>query len=98
MYRSIFNKVKSIVPRISDTELIALRTGNTHLDAQIFNGSVSLPSVIKREEFKFSPNKVDNLLENFGNIKVFPSTKLPNILSQLSRDKFFSFLIDEKYQ
>ena len=98
MYRSIFNKVKSIVPKISETELIALRTGNTHIDAQIFKGSVSLPSVIQREEFKFNPQKIDNLLENFGNNKVFPSSKLPNILSQLSKDKFFSFLIDEKYQ
>ena len=34
MYRFVFNKVKNIVPRISNTELIALRTGNTHLDAQ----------------------------------------------------------------
>ena len=68
MYRAIFNKVKSIVPRISDTELIALRTGNTHLDAQIFNGSVTLPSVIKRDEFKFSAVKVDNLLETIMGI------------------------------
>jgi acyl-CoA dehydrogenase len=37
-------------------------------------------------------------LDKFGNNKVFPSTKINNILSQLSRDKFFSFLIDEKYQ
>ena len=36
MYRFIFSRVKKIVPRISDTDLIALRTGNTHIDREIF--------------------------------------------------------------
>ena len=64
-YKGFFNKVKSIVPQISETELIALRTGNTHLDAQIFKGSVSLPSVVQREELNFNPQKIDNLLDKF---------------------------------
>ena len=38
MYRRLFNFVKNKIPRISDTELIALRSGDTSIDRQILNG------------------------------------------------------------
>ena len=44
MYRAIFGRVKKIVPKISDTELIALRSGSTSLDREIFQGRVNLPN------------------------------------------------------
>ena len=36
----IFNSVKNIIPKISETELIALRSGGTHIDRYIFIGKV----------------------------------------------------------
>ena len=45
MYRYIFNRVKKIIPRISDTELIALRSGTTCLDREIYSGSVNLNNI-----------------------------------------------------
>ena len=45
MYRYIFNRVKKIIPRISDTELIALRSGTTSLDREIYSGSVNLNNI-----------------------------------------------------
>lgn len=33
----LFNFVKSKIPRVSSTELVALRSGNTSLDRQILN-------------------------------------------------------------
>ncbi len=99
MYRFIFNKVKNIVPRISDTELIALRTGNTHIDRQIFEGHVTFPKkIITPKKTNFDSGEVDNLLDKYGNInKIFPSTKTDEIINYLGNKKFFSFLIDEKY-
>ncbi len=97
MYRFIFNRVKKIIPRISDTELIALRTGNTNLDRQIFNGHVSLPNKIDLSEDKFPKDKINNLLDTYKNSQVFPSRKTPLILRDLSENGFFSFLIPEKY-
>ena len=43
MYQSLFNTVKKIIPRISETELIALRSGTVSLDRKIFQGKVNLP-------------------------------------------------------
>ena len=40
MRRAIFDSVKKIIPRVSETELIALRSGTTSLDRDIFNGKV----------------------------------------------------------
>lgn len=99
MYRFIFNKVRNIVPRISETELIALRTGNTHMDRQIFEGHVNLPSRIdNHKKSNFDEKLIDNLLDRYGNIsKVFPSTKTQEILKFLGKNKFFSFLISDKY-
>ena len=45
MYRPIFNLVKKIIPKISETELIALRSGTTSLDKEIFQGKVQLPDL-----------------------------------------------------
>ena len=99
MYRFLFNKVRNIVPRISETELIALRTGNTHMDRQIFEGHVNLPSRIdNHKKSNFDEKLIDNLLDRYGNIsKVFPSTKTNEILKFLGENKFFSFLISDKY-
>ena len=41
MRKLLFNSVKKLVPRISQTELIALRSGNTSLDRQIFQGELT---------------------------------------------------------
>ena len=43
MYRGLFNFVKRKIPRISETELIALRSGSTSLDRSILEGNVILP-------------------------------------------------------
>ena len=40
MYRIIFNNVKRLIPKISDTELIAVRSGGTSIDKDIFSGYV----------------------------------------------------------
>ena len=41
-----FNRIKSIIPRISDTELIALRSGTVSIDREIFQGNVKIPERI----------------------------------------------------
>ena len=45
MYREIFKTVKKIIPKISNTELIALRSGTTSLDREIFNGKVNIDAI-----------------------------------------------------
>ena len=47
MYRYAFKKVKAIIPKISNTELIALKSGTTSIDRQIFNCEVTYPKYKK---------------------------------------------------
>ena len=41
MYRHIFKRVKSIIPKISETEITALKSGGVSIDREIFNGKVN---------------------------------------------------------
>ncbi|ALH23394.1 hypothetical protein ceV_488 [Chrysochromulina ericina virus CeV-01B] len=46
MYKKLFQYVKQKIPKISQTELIALRSGNTSLDRQILQGKIIFPKKI----------------------------------------------------
>ena len=61
MYRQFFNFVKNKIPRISDTELIALRSGDVSIDRQILQGKVTLPKKPVYKE-KFPSAKLEELL------------------------------------
>lgn len=75
MYNRIFNTVKKIVPRVSDTELIALRSGTTSLDRQIFNGSVNTKINFKPiQTNKFDENIINELVSKYKNNTVYPNT------------------------
>jgi hypothetical protein len=41
MYCSIFNRVKRIIPKISETEIIALKSGGVSVDRVLFNGKIN---------------------------------------------------------
>jgi acyl-CoA dehydrogenase len=97
MYRYIFNKVRTIVPKISDTELIALRTGNTHLDRSIFEGKYRIPDKLETHDTKFDESRITHLLNTYGNHTVYPSQDTSHIFNVLGKNKFFSYLIPEKY-
>ena len=98
MYKSIFSIVKRLIPRISETELIALRSGTTSLDRQIFNGSVNTQINFKSHELKFDNNKIDELLKKYKDDIVYPNDNDDEIVKYLGKNKFFSFIIDEKYE
>lgn len=96
MYKFLFKNVKKMIPRISETELIALRSGNTHLDRQIMQGKVILPD--KPRIFnKFPQNEVQKLIENFDHSVIYPNTNDNYWITYLAKHKFFSFLIDKEY-
>ena len=100
MYRQLFNYVKRKIPRISDTELIALRSGSTSLDKDILVGKVDLSNIKKNKNLdynKFSNDKINNLLNSFSNNKIYPNTDNNLMINKVAHNKYFSFLIDEKY-
>ena len=98
MYKSVFNSVKKLIPKISETELIALRSGTTSLDRQIFEGNVRIDTIKKtKTKFKFDENKINELLTKYKDDKVYPNDNNNEIINFLGKNKFFSFIIDEKY-
>jgi len=98
MYSFLFQQIKKIIPRISATELIALRSGNTSVDRMIFKGNVNLNNYKNLNlSKKFDEKKVNELLNKYGNEIVYPSKKTNEIFSFLGSNKFFSFIVPEKY-
>ena len=104
MYKKLFQYVKQQIPKISQTELIALRSGNTSLDRQILEGKITFPKKISNKN-KFPEKKINNLFEEFykysslapENNRIYPNNDDNKWIKHLASNKFFSFLIDEKY-
>ncbi len=96
MYKRIFNIIKGRIPKISDTELIALQSGNVSIDREILKGNLTYPNKNKLEN-KFPREKLDELLNTYDQTKIYPNDNDNYWVNYLAKNKFFSFLIDEKY-
>ena len=96
MYRVIFNKIKTIVPKISKTELIALRTGTVSIDRDIFKGNVTLEPRIKKQ-YKFDKSNIKNIVDYVGTKKIYPNPEYKSLFNYIGKNNFFSFVIPEKY-
>ena len=103
MYTQIFRNVQKIIPKISDTELIALRSGGTHIDRDIFEGrvhekrlqQVTIPT-ITQEKLDWN-TRVKTLLKNVGPDNIYPNKNIENIMKQVGEGKFLGMIIDKKY-
>lgn len=99
MYRLIFNQSKKLLPRISETELIALRSGGTSIDRDIFAGDVDTSGIHKNT---IVDDKVetglDNLIKKWGHIQQpFPGDYTNDILKDIGKNRLFSLIIDREY-
>lgn len=96
--RRIFQNIKRIVPRVSDTELIALKSGTTSIDRDIFMGKVSYPKKVNVDK-KIEQEVIDDLLDKYGNeTSIYPNEKSHEILSYIGKKGFLSYIINEKYE
>uniref|UniRef100_A0A6C0IWV3 Acyl-coenzyme A dehydrogenase n=1 Tax=viral metagenome TaxID=1070528 RepID=A0A6C0IWV3_9ZZZZ len=96
MYRQIFNRVKKIIPKISNTELIALRTGTVSIDREIFQGKVNLEKRLTLDH-KFNKKNIIDIVNKVGNNKIYPNPNYKDYFDFIGKKKFFSFVIPEKY-
>jgi alkylation response protein AidB-like acyl-CoA dehydrogenase len=103
MYHQIFKQCKRIIPKISETELIALRSGGTHIDKDIFEGKVLNSRITKKnipcitKESLHWNTKVNSLLESVGPDNIYPSKNIMNIMKQVGDGNFLGMIIDKKY-
>ena len=101
MNNLLFRYVKKMVPKISETELIALRSGTTCIDKQIFEGKVAIPEfknqTYEKNKLKGFDRKINWLLKTYGDQPVYPNPNSQKIMEYIKSNRFFSFIIDEKY-
>jgi alkylation response protein AidB-like acyl-CoA dehydrogenase len=102
MYSRILNRVKKIIPKISETELIALRSGGVSIDRDIFSGIIDYNKLKKVESIDNTTevdmlDKTKNILRKYGEIKVYPSTCIKDIMNDLGHMGFLGMIIDKKY-
>lgn len=96
MYRAIFQAIKRRIPRISDTEMIALQSGDTSVDRDILKGTYTFPKP-SAKPYKFDTVQLENTLNSFDNTRIYPNENQNYWIDHLAKNKYFSFLIDEKY-
>tara|TARA_Y100000389_G_scaffold93493_1_gene90183 strand:- start:356 stop:2308 length:1953 start_codon:yes stop_codon:yes gene_type:complete len=94
--KKIFNFIKNKIPKISSTELIALRSGNTSLDRSILIGKINFPKKNTLKN-KFSESKLNELFNSYDGSKIYPNNNSNYWINYLAKNKYFSFLIDESY-
>jgi len=95
--KHVFKMVKKIVPKVSSTELIALRSGTTSIDMDIFTGKVRYPSRVQRDT-KIADKEITDLLAKYGKQQhIYPHNHSADIFKYIGENKFLSFIIDERY-
>jgi acyl-CoA dehydrogenase len=100
MYRSIFNRVKRIIPKISETEIIALKSGGVSVDREFFKGKINYSNLYRpfvKSSEKPMEKETDELLKKFGSGSIYPDKNIYNVMSYLGKNGFLSMIIDKKY-
>ena len=104
MYRHIFKRVKSIIPKISETEITALKSGGVSIDREIFKGKVKycelykpIQKSIDKMTEKTMEKEIEDLLKITGQNPIYPSSTIHYIMSYLGEKGFLSMIIDKKY-
>lgn len=94
----LFRSVKKIIPKISETELIALRSGGVHIDRDIFNGRVQNKLWKKKGKEKNEISlPVHSLLKEIGTENIYPNPKIHTIIKKIGEKGFMGMIIDKKY-
>ena len=100
MYRFIQSRVQKLIPKISETEKIALRSGGVHVDRDIFKGSVNVNQYVPQQTVHvledMRPN-VTRLLEKVSSSPIYPSDQIYNIMKTAGDEKMMGMIIKKKY-
>lgn len=103
MYRQLLKQVKAIIPKISQTELIALRSGGVSIDRNIFEGRLpphtnTRASADKQLDYR----EIDQILRKYGPSGIYPGAGIragvcAGVMRDLGRAGLLGMSIDTKY-
>jgi acyl-CoA dehydrogenase len=103
LHRSIFNRIKKIIPKISETEIIALKSGGTSIDRELFQGRINYNKFltpIKKNNHNENINinkNIEHLLKITGTEPIYPKNNIKEVMNELGKKGFLSMIIDKKY-
>jgi acyl-CoA dehydrogenase len=102
LYKILFNNIKRILPKISETEIIALKSGGTSIDRDIFQGRINYKKLLDpiQKNPRTSENidkNIEDILKYTGNDPIYPSNYVNDVMNELGKKGFLSMIIDNKY-
>jgi acyl-CoA dehydrogenase len=100
LYRRAFNVVKSIIPKISETEIIALKSGGVSIDRELFNGKVDYAKLygpLMQSLENHMEEKTHDLLRTTGTENIYPHKNIHATMKRLGEMGMLSMIIDKKY-
>ena len=95
--KNLFQRVKIMIPRISDTEMIALQCGTTSIDRELFEGKVKKQHFQPMKQQMFEKELLDELIVKYPSQHIYPNSDYESLFDFMGTNKFFSFLIPEQY-
>lgn len=96
MISKIFNITKSLLPRISETEMIALRSGTVSVDRMIFQGKINYHKLPKYKQINSYPH-MNDILQTMPTTPLYNGMKDNELFKYLGSKGLFGFIIDKKY-
>lgn len=96
MLSKVFNLSKKLLPKISETEMIALRSGTVSIDRMIFEGSINykkLPTFKPASKF----SNLDIIINNIKTTPLYDGKKDSKLIKFLGDNGVFGFIIKKKY-
>jgi len=100
MYRYAFSVVKNIIPKISETEIIALKSGGVSIDRELFSGKVDYSKLYKpplKQDDPKMEEETNDLLRATGPSNIYPHKNIHTLMKRLGEAGFLSMIIDKKY-
>ena len=99
MSKLLFNTAKRLLPRISETELIALRSGTVSIDREIMSGKVNTLNLfkLKNKKANYLDNELIDMCSKLQHESVFDGKINQKVLDTLNKNKAFSYIIKKQY-
>ena len=99
MTKYLFSIAKNLLPRISQTEMIALRSGSVSVDREIMSGKVDINQLfaLKNNKTDYLNNELIDICSNLQHEKVFDGNINKKVMDNLNKNKAFAYIIKKKY-
>jgi acyl-CoA dehydrogenase len=111
MYKRLLAVAKRAVPKISDTEMVALRVGNSSIEGDFFRGRVdqsrwlTAPVPLEPREEELCRKECEALIARYGSRKPYETdrggtpteARCREMLAHLGQKGFLGLIIDQEY-